>query len=68
MKSSENLIDQFAALIDNGQENKKTMENKQLKSFKDPDCSLSRLCRHLTLNFIRCVWERVGGPKATEQL
>jgi len=37
MKSSENLIDQFAALIDNGQENKKTMENKQLKSFKDPD-------------------------------
>lgn len=38
-------------------------KNKQLNTSKTKmfNWSLSRLCKHSTLNFIRCVWERVGG-------
>lgn len=65
IKSSEDFVDQLAALIDNGQEKKKKIGQRisnwiHLKT-RAFDWSLSRLCQHSTLNFIRCVWERVGG-------
>ncbi len=62
MRSSEGLRDQLAALIDIGPKNQ-WEKNKQLNSPKTRvfDWSLSRLCKHSTLNFIRCVWEGVGG-------
>ncbi len=62
MRSSEGLRDQLAALIDIGPKNQ-WEKNKQLNSPKTRvfDWSLSRLCKPSTLNFIRCVWEGVGG-------
>ncbi len=62
MRSSEGLRDQLAALIDIGPKNQ-WEKYKQLNSPKTRmfDWSLSRLCKHSTLNFIRCVWEGVGA-------
>lgn len=64
MRSSEGLRDQLAALIDISPKNQ-WEKNKQLNSPKTRvfDWSLSRLCKHSTLNFIRCVWKGVGGQE-----
>lgn len=61
-RSSEGLRDQLVALIDIGPKNQ-WEKNKQLNSPKTRvfDWSLSRLCKHSTLNFIRCVWDWVLG-------